>query len=244
MTEPLPTEFREDYPYVVGHNWRYKQEVSEVVAGHLTTNIPDRAITGSRVARLLQHVPEFGNRIMDPGTTRYCHPFVQNGMDWFQEGLEDQIEAHIEAAANAPHPKAVLVNGWGYRQEFGRLGGDEVFWITQAARVPEAPVVKRRSGQVPAGLNVFVSVAGMRNRNVGLFAEVLFTTDNKYISLADAMILGKINPDTGESTSPYHAFDDLDPNRQKYGGCRPKDGTLFPANRLARFIFDSVEKIS
>lgn len=244
MAELIPVDYREDYPYVVGRNWRYKQEVSETIADHLTSNIPDRAITGSHVARLLRHVPQFGGGIMDPGTTRYCHPFVQDGMDWFQEGLEGQIEAHLEAAANAPPPNFVFVNGWGYRQEFGRLGGDEAFWITRAVHLPKPTLVKRRSGQVSAGLDVSVSAAGMRNRSVGLFAEVSFPTSNQYISYTDVIILGKVDPNTGETTSPYHAFDDQDPGRENYGGCRPKDGTLFPANRLAHFIIDSVSAIS
>ena len=139
-------------------------------------------------------------------------------------------------------PYATLVNGWAYRQVFERQAGEQVFWITQPVPLHQAEPVKRNSNQESAGLAVWVSAAGLRSHSVGLFAEVLFTTNNQYVSYSDALILGKVNPDMGITESPYHALSDESSNRDKYKGCRPADGTLFHANRMANFIIGQIDK--
>lgn len=241
----IPDEYREEYPFIGARSWRYKQEVSETVGDHITADTPRTAITAGQVARLLADTPFEDGELVKWGSTRYCDPSVHEGMDWFDADLQANLEAYEQAVASRPSAGFVLVNGWSDRQVFEQKSGERVLWITQPVRLGQPESIHRNSGQVPAGLPVWVSAAGLGSRSVGLFAEVAFPTNNEYIQFTDAVILGKVNPDTGVAETPYHRLaDDRDSEENKmYRGCRPKDGTLFVANRMANFVISHVDVI-
>jgi len=242
MPDLLREEYVEQYPLIGARNWRYKQEVSAAVADHITDNVRRQRIAGHQIAQLLRN-PPIG--VSYAGTTRYCHPMVEKEMDWFEADIEETMRRYEEAVSSRPERTAILVNGWAYRYEFERLGGSEPLWITQAMQLPAPETTKRNSGQPSANLDVSVSASGMKNRSVGLFAEVSFGTENEYIDYSDVVILGKVDPDTGMAQTPYHTLsDNIFDREHHYRGCRPVDGTLFPANRAANFILGQLEEIS
>lgn len=246
QAERIPDEHREEYPFIGARNWRYKQEVSETVGDHLTTDTPRTEITAAQIARLLGDTPFEDGHFVKWGSTRYCDPSVHEGMDWFNADLKGNLEAYEQAVASRPPAGSVLVNGWSDRQVFEQKSGERVLWITQPVRLGQPESIKRNSGQVPAGFPVWVSAAGLGSRSVGLFAEVAFPTNNEYIQFTDAVILGKVNPDTGVAETPYHRLaDDRDSEENKmYRGCRPKDGTLFVANGMANFVISHIDIIN
>jgi hypothetical protein len=210
--------------------------VSESVGDHLAIDTPRTSIAAAQIARVLGDTPFADRQCIKWGSTRYCHPSVHEGMNWFDADLEGNLEAYKQSVASRSHSGPVIVSGWSDRPVFEQKSGEQVLWITQPVRLGRPGKVKRNSGQVAADLPMWVSVAGLSSRSLGLFAEVAFTTNNQYISFTDAVILGKVNPDTGVAETPYHRLaDDRDsPEYDMYKGCRPNDGTLFVANRLAK----------
>lgn len=241
-SEWLANEYREEYPYIGPPNSRYKQEVSETVGDHITGYTPRTPVTSAQVSTLLSDTPFKDGQFVKWGSTRYCHPVVQEGMDWFGSNIDARLDAQDETAAAHPGTVPTLVNGWRQRQIFEDQAREQVLWISPAVNLGKHTQVHRSSGQASADLSVFVSAAGLRSRRVGLYAEVVFPTANKYVSLTDTRILGKVDPDTGVTETPYHRLaDDRDsPEHQMYTGCRPESGKLFVANALGNLVVNSV----
>lgn len=245
MIDHIYEGVREDYPYIGPRRWRFQQEVADTVGDYVSESIPGDPIDNEQIIKLLAHAPGFEDGTDFVGTTQYCHPFVQRGMNWLKDG--PKTDAELTDALATKHRRtghAVLANGWGQQQEFGRLGGSPIFWLTRPVRLGKPPEATRVNNQPPAELRVRLSAAGFGNRSVGLFAETEFSTNNQYVNLIDVTLMGTIDPDTNIATTPYHRLSDDPAHREQYSGCRPTNGTLFQANKLANFIVNQLAAIS